>query len=307
MSKKAKEDNFIEEEGMSIGKKVIVILSLLVVFVCGAIYYSRYIATSGLWVKENKITNANLPNGFHGTKIVQFSDLHYKTTYFLKDVKKLVKKINQIKPDIVVFTGDMLDQNIKYSNEDLEQLAKELDRIEVTINKYAISGEQDEKFTEWETLIKDSGFVNLNDGYETIFQEGYEPILIAGARSSLMSGKNIEDRLKPISDIIEKAKKATDSNQKIAYRILLMHEPDYIEDFDYQQFNLILAGHSHDGQMRIPGIGGIILPEKAQKYYRNHYSLNGTEFYISSGLGTSGYFYRLFNRPSINLYRLTNK
>ena len=97
------------------------------------------------------------------------------------------------------------------------------------------------------------------------------------------------------------------SEARDLYKILLIHEPDYINNIDYSNFNLILAGHSHNGQVKLPFVGGIILPNGAKKYYKEYYKLNNTDLYISSGIGTSQISFRLFNRPSINFYRLTNK
>ena len=88
---------------------------------------------------------------------------------------------------------------------------------------------------------------------------------------------------------------------------MIMHEPDFIDDFEINNFDLILAGHSHNGQVRLPFIGAIIKPNGAHKYYDSHYKIHNTDLYISSGLGTSIIDVRLFNKPSFNFYRLTNK
>ncbi len=84
-----------------------------------------------------------------------------------------------------------------------------------------------------------------------------------------------------------------------------MHEPDYIDDLTDNKFDLILAGHSHAGQIRTP-FGGIFIPEGAKKYHNSYYRLENSDLYISNGLGVSNYNFRLFNTPSYNIYRLTN-
>ena len=86
-----------------------------------------------------------------------------------------------------------------------------------------------------------------------------------------------------------------------------MHEPDYIDDIDYSKFDLVLAGHSHNGQVRIPFIGATILPDGAKKYYKEYYKLEDTKLYISSGIGTTILPIRLFNKPSYNFYRIIKK
>ena len=91
------------------------------------------------------------------------------------------------------------------------------------------------------------------------------------------------------------------------YKILLTHYPDSVTSVLKYNFDLIASGHSLNGQVRLPFIVGIVLPNGAKKYYKEYYKLNNTDLYISSGIGTSQISFRLFNRPSINFYRLTNK
>ena len=86
--------------------------------------------------------------------------------------------------------------------------------------------------------------------------------------------------------------------------ISVWSEQDKILKYD---FNLVLAGHSHNGQVRIPLAGAIYKTVGAKKYYDPEYSLGDTKMYISGGVGTSKYKVRLFDRPSISLYRLYSK
>ena len=83
-----------------------------------------------------------------------------------------------------------------------------------------------------------------------------------------------------------------------------MHEPDKVVDLQ-NKYDLILAGHSLNGQINIPLIKQLLLQKGSKKYYKNHYLINNTDMYISSGIGTTKFKYRLFNKPSVNLYRLT--
>ena len=112
-------------------------------------------------------------------------------------------------------------------------------------------------------------------------------------------------------DINEKLKQTMDHINSFEkdgpiYKILLMHEPDYIDSITNNKFDLALAGHSHSGQIRTP-FGPIILPEGAKKYHNSHYKVENTQLYISNGLGVSNYNFRLFNTPSYNIYRLIKK
>lgn len=285
-------------------KKKHPIIKFLIIFVLittAILLYSRFIATKGLVTKEYKITSSNIQDNFHGFKIVHISDIHYGRTTDKKDLEKIVNEINLLKPDIVVLTGDLIDKDTKLNETLKSEIIESLNLISVTVGKYAISGNHDNNFSEWESIINDSGFKNIGDNYELIYSDGYTPILLAGLSSNLNNQTDITERYNKILTY------ATEENIRDLYKILLIHEPDYINNIDYSNFNLILAGHSHNGQVRLPFIGGIVLPNGAKKYYKEYYKLNNTDLYISSGIGTSQISFRLFNRPSINFYRLTNK
>ena len=111
--------------------KWLIIVSFIFLIFLAFLMYLRYIGTSGLVVKEYKVVNKNITENYHGLKIVQLSDIHYKTTINNKDLLKIVDKINYINPDIVVFTGDLFDNKIKYSDNDLKDLKNALSKIKV--------------------------------------------------------------------------------------------------------------------------------------------------------------------------------
>lgn len=272
---------------------------LLIFFVVGTLLYSRFISTSGLKTKEYLIINKQLPNSFYGLKIAHLSDIHYGQTTNRKEIKRIVKQVNETKPDIIVITGDLLDRDVQYTKEDLDFLEKELSKLEASLGRYIIMGNHDNTRSEYHTVISNTGFTNLDDSYQILYNGAQEPILIAGASTGQYGNGNFEQK---VEDALAKIEE-----MQTPYNILIMHEPDYIEDFDYSKFQLILAGHSHNGQVRLPFVGALILPPHAKKYYDNYYDLKNTDLYISSGIGTSNIKFRFFNRPSFNLYRIVNQ
>lgn len=280
-------------------KKALLIF-LSVFFTLGiGLFYSRYIATSGLKVKEYPILSA-LSDAYHGFKIIQISDIHYGSTVHKKELENMVEKINSLKPDIVVLTGDLLDERYEATEEVEEEISSILKKIEAPIGCYAITGNHDLNFSNWERIIQKSGFINLNDNYELIYKD-QNPIFLAGLSSSYDEKVQVTDKIKPILDYLE-----SEENRSI-YTILLLHEPDFIDEFAYQNFDLILSGHTHGGQVSLPFLKPIVLPKYGEKYYEPFYQFENTKFYISSGIGTSTINFRLFNRPSINLYRFLTK
>lgn len=274
-----------------------IVITLILVGIT-TLLYARFIATSGLITKEYLITNKNLPESFYGLKIAHVSDIHYGQTTDQKDLKKIVARINETKPDIIVITGDLLDRDILYTDKDLAIIEEELSKLQATMGKYIIMGNHDHTQEAYLEVVSHSGLTNLDDSYEILYNGDNNPILIAGMSTGEEGNGVISEK---VEDAIKKIKEI-----KTSYNILIMHEPDYVDDFDSSYFQLILAGHSHNGQVRLPFIGAIILPPHAQKYYDNYYNLGNTDFYISSGVGTSTIRFRFFNKPSFNLYRIVN-
>lgn len=277
-------------------RKWVKIIFILILIISSITIYSRFLGTNGLVIKETAIVDSNLPKNFYGLKIVQISDIHYKVTTTKEELKKIVKEINLLKPDIVILTGDLFDSNIKYKKEDYTDLIKILNDIDYNIGKYAIKGEDDLSNKNWEDIIGKSNFTDLNDKHEFVYSNGIDPLLLVGISSNYKKN-HIKKTLESIYEEI---------NTEYKYSILLLHEPDVIDDIDYSKFNLILAGHTHGGQVKLPFIGGIIKDKYANVYTNDYYDLGNTKLYISSGIGTSKYKFRLLNTPSFNFYRLRN-
>lgn len=317
-----KEEDFLDEEKKDRTwiKKLLIGFGVFLFLVGCLLLYSRFCATTGLNIKEYKVVDSSIPKYFHGLKVIHFSDLHYGRTVHQKELDSLVSKINELRPDLVVFTGDLVDDDTKLTNDEVKGIAASLNKIEAKIGKYAIMGNHDYKIKQWSTIIKNSGFINLNDTYDLIYDDGYDPIMLAGISTNLHGTKNIKDKSVPIFDYFKEVNKKNDETEqhpvdtseeisnvdKSIYEILLIHEPDFIENIDYKKFDLILAGHSHNGQVRLPVVGAIVKPIGAKTYYDEHYSLDNTDLYVSSGIGVSSVNFRLFNRPSINFYRIVN-
>ncbi len=281
-------------------RKFIVITCIIVLIISGLLLYSRFIATSGLNVKEYKVVNDKITDEYHGLKIVHLSDIHFGSTITENDLDHLVNKVNELNPDIVVITGDIIDERISY---DKNILIDYLKKIQSKLGKFAISGNHDLPLDDFNSIVEESGFTNLDNTYKLIYANSSKPIIISGISSNYSDGSNIGTKTAEFDSYIANL---TDDVKPI-YSILLIHEPDFIDSLNVDNYDLILAGHSHGGQVKLPLIKKLYTPYGAKKYYDEYYKINQTDLYISSGLGTSKLKFRLFNRPSINFYRITNK
>ncbi|MDE5587250.1 MAG: metallophosphoesterase, partial [Bacilli bacterium] len=280
------------KKAISISIKVFLILFVIVF---GSFYYMRFVGTSGLVVREYRVVNPNLPSSFHGLKVVHLSDFHYNSTFDERDLKVLVKKVNRLKPDIIVFTGDLTDKDSEISESDLKVLVEQFNKMEATLGMYAVRGNHDYETSNFDVVFTKTTFKILDNNYDLIYSKGTTPILLTGFGSNLKKDFDVEQ-----------AFALPDSNQY--FTIAILHEPDAISNIlESHNVNLALSGHSHNGQIRIPGIGAIYSVNGSKKYPNEHYKIGETELFVSGGLGTSGSKLRLFNRPSINFYRLVEK
>lgn len=281
-------------------KRFIIFLICFILVITGVLLYSRYIGTTGLNIKEYRLTYKSLTDDFYGLKIIHLTDIHYGRTVHKKELENIKKEVNLMKPDIIVFTGDLIDKDTKLTKTDLKILNSFLNGMEANIGKYAITGNHDYGFKNYDIILENGGFTNLNNKYELIYTNTTNNILLAGVSTNIYGKKTIKEKL---NDTFEYLK---NTDNKPVLSILIMHEPDFIDDINYSKFNLVLAGHSHNGQIRLPFIGALVKPNYAKKYYDEYYKIKNTDLYISSGIGVSEVNFRLFNRPSFNLYRLTN-
>lgn len=292
------EENIRKEEKKkkikAIVKKIFTVFFIVFGISIGFLLYMHYVGTSGLVVKEYKVSSKKLPSEMHGLKVIHFSDLNYLSTTNKKSLKKTINKINELRPDIVVFTGNLVASNVKLSVKDKKDLIKYLNMIDSKIGVYAIKGNKDYN-KQYDSVISKTNIKILDNSYEVIYYKGNTPILLNGCGSS--------------------NKKDCDLGQTFSYNeidnlytITLIHEPDIAKDIaDNYKTDLILAGHSLNGQIRLPGIGGIIKIKGAKKYVNSEYKFKNTTLYVSGGLGTNGYKLRYFNHPSINFYRLVKE
>lgn len=280
-----------------------ILIALVVIFIL-FLAYARYVSTKGLVIKEYPIYTNQLGEEYDGFKIVHFSDLHYGTTNNIDEVKKIVKRINEQNPDIVVFTGDLFDEAIELTDENIDELTNELNNINSNINKYAIPGNHDyDKKDYWAKFVEKTNFTVLLNTFDYVYYNSNTPIVFIGLDDYLMGDPVYKEAFQFLND-----------NTKDYYRILLLHEPDQIDhlndfsgDTNYS-FNLALAGHSHLGQVRLPFVGATITPVGARNYYDEHYVLgDNKDLYINCGLGTSRLRIRFMNKPSINVYRFYTK
>lgn len=240
----------------------------------------RYIANLGIVVREYSLKYNNLPSSFDGFKIVQFGDIYYNP--YSNDIDYYVEKINELKPDLVLFSGGLKHKDYNLDDANKEYLIKTLKKIDSTVGKYYVIGNNDDDNSV--KILNDSGFVSIIDKTEKIYFQDSNPIILRGISS--VPNINYEN----------------DSN---LFKINLVYEPDLADSIlEYNNPELIFASKSINGQFRLPYLKGLIKEPGYMKYSEKEYIISNTKLLITGGLGTNNYPIRLFNHPSINFVRL---
>lgn len=213
-------------------------------------------------------------------RIVQLSDLHTKS--FGENNNRLIKRVRKLNPDVIVITGDLVDgKSLDYSyiKNTISQL-EEIAPLLYIIGNNEMWSNQVKKIIE---TVELSGGTFLNNKYINIKGVnffGHNPYY------GHTIDRSIKNMLKQKNEIV-----------------FLTHQPEKVEDFLDYKFDLVLSGHTHGGQIRIPFIGALIAPDQGKfpKYDKGLYELENCTLIVSSGLGNSVIPIRIFNTPEIVL------
>ena len=222
--------------------------------------------------------------------------MHYGSTIHLKELKNVVKRINDQNPDIIIFTGDLVENKVVLSDEEVEKIETELNKLNPSIEILAVKGNHDYDHDYFDKITEKLNWKVLNNTYEFIYKDSTTPLVFVG----------FDDLLRGKVDI-NNGFSYKNENPDDLFTIVLTHEPDLIDQITDDNYNVAFAGHSHLGQVRIPLIGALWTPEGSKKYKDEHYIIDDKELYVSGGIGTSSLKLRFFNKPSITLYRLRTK
>lgn len=269
-------------------KKIIIIAIILIIV--GAVYL--YWGNNSLTVGRHTLSPANLPESFSGFRIVQVSDLHNK------DFKgRLIRKISSLNPDIIVITGDIIDS--RHTDTDIA-----LKFAENAVNiapVYYVTGNHESRlkdiYPEFRESLENLGVTVLDCRSVTLEKNGDE-IVLAGMNDLTFYGSSTLDE----NTIVFKEMLNNLGGEKgDRTGILLSHRPEIFDTYVESGFDIVLTGHAHGGQIRLPFVGGILTPNQGffPEYDAGLYQKENTSMIISRGLGNSLFPFRIGNRPEI--------
>ncbi|MGD0829616.1 MAG: metallophosphoesterase [Terracidiphilus sp.] len=262
--------------------------------------YSGEIERHRIEIVQREISLRGLPASFDGFRIAQLSDIHldaYTEPFFLR---RAIKEINGLRPDVVFLTGDYVSHGVgthKYVIGAAWQCANILQELECK-QIYAVLGNHDVIAgpREIAEALKSNNIAVLNNSYLPI-ERNDGRFWLAGVDDPVEGHPHPE---LAIPDAIRNL-----ANEPV---ILLCHAPDYADHLLAtpvgRSIDLMLSGHTHGGQVRLPLLGAMQLPPLGLKYVEGWFQLQNLQLYVNRGLGTTGLPFRFDCLPEITLFTL---
>lgn len=269
------------------------ILAIVVFVVVGGLL--AYSFAEPFWIETKEVTYAStqVPPEFDGVRIVFLTDIHHGLFFSQDRVKKLVKRVNDMQPDIIALGGDYVERNTDNETSCFVELAK----LSARLGRYAVLGNHDYGAP---TLVNSSLVTDPSVASKAIEDAGIQ--LLDNAALWIELGE-ARIRLGGVSDCREGRPLLAPTVADVAQDelvILLSHNPAYAEQLPTGAVDLMLSGHNHGGQITFFGLWAPRLPSGyGQKYRTGVVRTGSTTVVLSNGIGTTFPPMRFFARPQI--------
>ncbi len=263
------------------------------VSVIGGAAYARKVEPDWVRVEQVSVPMAGLEPALSGFRILQLSDIHMDGRWMtFERLADWVDIANGLHPDLIVISGDFVTDTIPV---DIKKYAQGLMRLQAPHGILAILGNHDYRSDAEKTrrILRQSEIRELSNLVATVQREGAS-LHIAGVDDVLAGMDKFENTL----DQIPAGGPA----------ILLVHEPDFADvGATAGRFGLQISGHSHGGQVIIPGVGPFVLPPLGRKYPLGLHRVGNMLQYTNRGLGMVEPYVRFFCPPEITIFTLVQE
>ncbi len=244
------------------------------------------------------IESAVIPKAFSGYRIAHVSDLH--NAQMGKENERLIAMLKDARPDIIAITGDLID-----SRRTDVQIALDFAKQALEIAPcYYVTGNHEARVPEYQDLkmgLQELGVTVLEDQRIMLEKEGEHITLLGVNDPSFQTNYLLGDSVSVMEQALQKL-----TNEEKGYMVLLSHRPELFEVYVESGVDLVLSGHAHGGQFRLPFLGGMAAPNQGlfPKYDAGLYSEQECTMVVSRGIGNSLVPFRFNNRPEVVLIEL---
>lgn len=320
---------FGEILSLTIVRYILYTLLVIIILCVTGIVYARYVEPKALVQTRHQLDVPGLLDKKQDLTIVQFSDTHVGPYFSLNQLREVVTLINEQKPDLIMFTGDLLDR-VRSFRESKDELIEILADLKAPLGKFAVYGNHDRGgggSAFYQQVMEQAKFDLLVNDVRTISLANKKSITIAGLDDFLLGKPKAEETLGPLKqgDQLNGLRQQNQSNQRPqrnqrnqptnvtplypdTFVICLVHEPDVADRIVNYPVDLQLSGHSHGGQVQVPMLGPVVTPPLARKYREGLYEIrkeNKTmQLYVNRGIGTTRLPIRLGSAPEIAIFTL---
>lgn len=284
--------------GDSMKRKLKTIFILLITIAIAILTYfdSTQWSLERVNVKHEIYETDKIDSSLDGMQIAFISDIHYNNFTTKERLSHFIEKLNNSNPDIVVFLGDVYDHPAtkEVSADTQRELIQLLKTIKAPYGKFAVLGTHDIESEDTKKFISS----NLYQADFELIEDNVLKIAFNGEETFNLIG------LKPMSEKGPDLTKAFKNINEEQFNLVVTHTPDTFELIDKNLTDLMVAGHSHGGQLYLPILGPLIKMPYAQKYNRGKYNVSNSDLFVINGLGTTEKDVRLFSTPQILIYTL---
>ncbi len=278
-------------------KRKFIILAVVAAFLLALIAWIVW-GNTALELNTYIVSSSKLPQSFDGYRIAHVSDLH--NAEMGKNNEELLTMLRDAAPDMIAITGDLIDSR----NTDIE-VALQFVREAVKIAPcYYVTGNHEARVNEYGELkagMEAAGVTVLEDAKPKISMEG-ETITLIGVNDPSYR----TDYLFGDAESVMNAKLEELHAENDGFTILLSHRPELFDTYADHGMDLVLSGHAHGGQFRLPFVGGLAAPNQGlfPEYDAGIYTEGNTNMLVSRGVGNSILPFRINNRPEVILIEL---
>lgn len=273
--------------------RILAVLTAVMVSIALIMAKAAYYNPTHLQVRYETIVDSKIPSELKDLTVVYFTDLQYGEFQDDKRMEKLVKKINDLNPQVIIFGGDLYDTTTKITKKTNKKLIQWLSKLNAPFGKFAVYGEKDVKDDATVEAVK---YIYKNSQFELLSNSSVHLGVFTKKGIRLIGLSSKPNYEKALENVIASE-----------YNIVVSHKPDSLLDDSLSSASLGLAGHSHGTQITFPIIGPYRTVKGAVTLNRSRKTSLSFPYIISSGVGCTRADIRLQADPEIYYLVFKNK
>lgn len=278
--------------------KFLLFLLTIALIIAGFLAYGMFVSVERVNLNYQSAASSKIPKSLDNVQIAFISDIDYNAFMDKTRLSKMMKRLNDAHPDVIIFGGDLFYAPEKQMPDDTKQqeITEILKKLDAPLGKFAVLGEQDLMNKDIKNMVSS---ILYNSDFE----------MITNQLVRIRKGDNASISLIGLDSMIGGQPDITGAFENVnanEFNMVFTHCPDLIAQLPTNNIDVMVAGHSHGGQIALPLLGPLHKMSGAEAYSKGTYKVQQTTLSVSNGLGTRDTDVRLFAPPEVIIYRLAN-